>query len=76
MEIVLEELKKFDDNSVDLLCTDPPYGYGFMGKDWDKVLPDHNKLAFWMSTHVQKRHLWYERIFDPISKSSDLRVLA
>ena len=23
----LEELKKLDDNSVDLLCTDPPYGY-------------------------------------------------
>ena len=30
----LEELKKLDDNSVDLLCTDPPYGYGFMGKHW------------------------------------------
>ena len=27
------------DNSVDLLCTDPPYGYGFMGKSWDKMLP-------------------------------------
>jgi len=36
----LQELKKYDDNSVDLLCTDPPYGYGFMGRDWDKVLPD------------------------------------
>ena len=33
-------LKKYKDNSVDLLCTDPPYGYGFMGRDWDKVLPD------------------------------------
>ena len=36
----LQELKKYDDNSIDLLCTDPPYGYGFMGRDWDKVLPD------------------------------------
>jgi len=35
----LEELKKLDDDSVDLLCTDPPYGYGFMGKSWDKMLP-------------------------------------
>ena len=35
----LEELKKLDDNSVDLLCTDPPYGYSFMGRDWDKTLP-------------------------------------
>ena len=35
----LEELKKLEDNSVDLLTTDPPYGYSFMGKDWDKALP-------------------------------------
>ena len=35
----IDELKKLKDNSVDLLCTDPPYGYGFMGKSWDKTLP-------------------------------------
>lgn len=35
----LKELKKLKDNSVDLLCTDPPYGYSFMGKDWDKAVP-------------------------------------
>mgnify|MGYP000471695007 CR=1 FL=1 len=29
----LEVLKDYDENSIDLLCTDPPYGYGFMGKD-------------------------------------------
>ena len=33
------ELKKLEDNSVDLLCTDPPYGYSFMGKSWDNTLP-------------------------------------
>ena len=27
------------DNSIDAVVTDPPYGLGFMGKDWDKVLP-------------------------------------
>jgi site-specific DNA-methyltransferase (adenine-specific) len=36
----LHELKKFEDNSVDLIVTDPPYGYSFMGKEWDKALPD------------------------------------
>lgn len=36
----IEELKKLDDNSVDLVVTDPPYGYSFMGKAWDKALPD------------------------------------
>jgi DNA modification methylase len=35
----LEELKVLSDHSVDLICTDPPYGYGFMGKDWDKAVP-------------------------------------
>ena len=35
----LEVLKDYDENSIDLLCTDPPYGYGFMGKDWDQTLP-------------------------------------
>jgi site-specific DNA-methyltransferase (adenine-specific) len=36
----LVELAKLPDNSVDLIVTDPPYGYSFMGKAWDKALPD------------------------------------
>ena len=34
----LDVLTKLDSNSVDLVVTDPPYGYSFMGKDWDKVV--------------------------------------
>ena len=41
------ELKKVQDNSVDMLCTDPPYGYSFMNKGWDKVLPD---VDIWKET--------------------------
>ena len=33
----LEKLKELDDNSVDSIVTDPPYGLSFMGKDWDRV---------------------------------------
>ena len=33
-------LPKLPAESIDLLCTDPPYGISFMGKDWDKALPD------------------------------------
>lgn len=36
----LNELKEMESETVDLLCTDPPYGYSFMGKAWDKTLPD------------------------------------
>ncbi len=33
-----KELKKIPDRSIDLCLTDPPYGYSFMGKDWDKSI--------------------------------------
>ena len=39
----LEKLKELEDESVDLLVTDPPYGYSFMGKDWDKAVPSVEK---------------------------------
>ena len=35
----LEELKKFEDNSIDAIVTDPPYGLSFMGKKWDYDVP-------------------------------------
>lgn len=31
----LDVLGSIPENSVDLICTDPPYGIGFLGKDWD-----------------------------------------
>ena len=33
-------LKTLTNESIDLLACDPPYSIGFMGKSWDKVLPD------------------------------------
>jgi len=35
----LTELKKLEDNSIDACVTDPPYGIGFMGKEWDNFNP-------------------------------------
>jgi len=32
-------LKEIPNKSIDCITTDPPYGYSFMGKDWDKVVP-------------------------------------
>jgi DNA modification methylase len=31
----VDKLKDLKDNSVDAVVTDPPYGLGFMGKEWD-----------------------------------------
>lgn len=38
-------LRTFPDNSVDSVVTDPPYGLGFMGKQWDRVL---SPVATWI----------------------------
>ncbi|TET16923.1 MAG: hypothetical protein E3J81_02535 [Dehalococcoidia bacterium] len=35
-----QDMSELDAGSVDLLATDPPYGISFMGKDWDRALPD------------------------------------
>lgn len=35
----LNYMKTMPEGTVDLVCTDPPYGYSFMGKDWDKAVP-------------------------------------
>jgi DNA modification methylase len=39
----LEVLKTLPDNSVDAVITDPPYGLGFMGKEWDTF--DRNQFG-------------------------------
>ncbi len=35
----LNMLKELPDDSIDCIVTDPPYGYSFMGRDWDKAVP-------------------------------------
>ena len=35
----LEKLKELEDNSVDSVLSDPPYGINFMGKKWDYDVP-------------------------------------
>ena len=73
----LEELKKLDDNSIDLLCTDPPYGYGFMGKHWDKFEEKQStksQSVGWMSPGMKKSTYGMREFFIPIWKEA-LRVL-
>jgi len=73
----LEELKKIDDDSVDLLCTDPPYGYGFMGKHWDtfqEKKSTKSQSVGWMSPGMTKSTYGMKEFFVPIWKEA-LRVL-
>ncbi len=35
----IQIMKTLDENSIDAIITDPPYGLEFMGKDWDKFAP-------------------------------------
>ena len=35
----IDKLKELEDNSVDSIVTDPPYGLSFMGKQWDYDVP-------------------------------------
>lgn len=39
-----DHMAAMDANSVDAICTDPPYGLSFMGKGWDKGVPG---VEFW-----------------------------
>jgi len=73
----LEELKKIDEGTVDLLCTDPPYGYGFMGKHWDKFEEKQStksQTVGWMSPGMKKSTYGMREFFVPIWKEA-LRVL-
>jgi site-specific DNA-methyltransferase (adenine-specific) len=40
----LDHMEFMADNSVDSIVTDPPYGLGFMGKEWDHGVPG---TQFW-----------------------------
>jgi len=47
-----EKLKLIADESIDCIATDPPYGIGFMSKDWDSFNakpPTQSQTVGWMS---------------------------
>ncbi len=41
----ISEMKKLEENSVDAIITDPPYGLEFMGKDWDKFKDKNQRFG-------------------------------
>jgi DNA modification methylase len=41
----LDAMRRMEDNSIDFVVTDPPYGLCFMGKDWDGAIPGQDIWA-------------------------------
>jgi hypothetical protein len=39
----IEAMQAMDAESVDSICTDPPYGLEFMGKEWDRLKVDRSR---------------------------------
>ena len=48
----IETMKEFDENTFDAIVTDPPYGLGFMNKEWDTFNPEYQEK---MRTREAKR---------------------
>lgn len=40
----LDVLRSLDTDSIDAVCTDPPYGLEFMGREWDSFKPSAARL--------------------------------
>lgn len=55
----IAEMQKMPGNSFDGIVTDPPYGLGFMGKDWDTFKPDVVVQQMKRDTRTQKRRELY-----------------
>ena len=51
----LQKLKELKDNSVDSVVTDPPYGIGFMNKEWDSP-KKHRELVEREQKRSEKRY--------------------
>lgn len=62
----LKVMREMEENSIDTIITDPPYGIGFMGKEWDTFKSDYIKEK----TNNKEKGSWRGRKKeDVISKS-------
>ena len=50
----LKKLSKFEPNSIDALCTDPPAGINFMNKDWDKNRGGRECWIMWLQEIMEQ----------------------
>lgn len=55
----LAELRELEADSIDSVVTDPPYGLGFMGREWDTFKPSNVAKEMKRDTRTQKRRELY-----------------
>lgn len=51
---MLEELDKMQENTIDVIITDPPYELNFMGKGWDNAGVSFNRQTWEKCLRVLK----------------------
>jgi site-specific DNA-methyltransferase (adenine-specific) len=64
-------MKELPDNSVDAIITDPPYGLGFMGKQWDTF----DKYQFGIKGNEGKNDLKVKKNFNILPRYNNSKGL-
>jgi site-specific DNA-methyltransferase (adenine-specific) len=67
----IEVLRVLDENSVDTCITDPPYGLGFMGKEWDTF----DKSQFGIAGNEGENDLKVKKNFNVLPRYGSSRDL-
>jgi site-specific DNA-methyltransferase (adenine-specific) len=67
----IEAMKQMAENSIDAIVTDPPYGLGFMGKEWDTF----DKSQFGKAGEEGENDLKVKKNFEILPRYGDSKDL-
>ena len=67
----IEVLKKLDKDSIDSIVTDPPYGIGFMGKEWDNFKQSYQRKDYINPTEATKKRGYSKTINSPATRAGE-----
>lgn len=65
------QLREIEDNSIDALITDPPYGISYQQNEWDKALP---KRKIWKNSCKKMKHGSFGLVFSSVRLMHRLMV--
>jgi site-specific DNA-methyltransferase (adenine-specific) len=67
---LFEVLPEFERDSIDVCVTDPPYGLGFMGKEWDQLTSKQKVSAMKQQQHWHQA--WAEEVWRVLKPGAHL----